>query len=73
MQVGDLVKVKPNAKWYWDARKRTIAPFVFDTLWRVVEIRGNRVVLGEDIDFKFDIQSPIHKKYLEVQNVKFMS
>lgn len=42
-QVGDKVKVKANAKWY---DGQSIASFVFDNEYEIIQINGDRVVIG---------------------------
>lgn len=43
IQVGDKVKVKTYAKWY---DGQSIASFVFDNEYEIIQISGDRVVIG---------------------------
>ena len=54
---GDMVSVKPNARWY---NGSTIRPFVFERRWQVIQVNGDRAVLGMDEEGRYNIQSPIH-------------
>lgn len=42
-QAGDKVKVKANSKWY---DGQSIAGFVFDNEYEIIQINGDRVVIG---------------------------
>lgn len=61
-KAGDLVKIKPGAKWY---RGQTIKPSVFDTSWYIIQVNGDRAVLGMDVSERSNIQSPINVMYLD--------
>lgn len=54
---GDLVVIKPGARWY---KGQTIKASVFDDKWYVISAKGDRVVLGMNIEETRNIQSPIH-------------
>lgn len=41
--VGDKVKVKENSKWY---DGQSIASFVFNNEYEIIQINGDRVVIG---------------------------
>lgn len=43
LQIGDIVHVKANSKWY---DGQTIASFVFNNKYEVIQIKGDRVVIG---------------------------
>lgn len=43
LQIGDIVHVKANSKWY---DGQTIASFVFNNKYEVIQIKGGRVVIG---------------------------
>lgn len=45
LQVNDRVKVKPGAK---DVNGVALAPFVYQNVYRVMEVKGNRIVIGKD-------------------------
>lgn len=45
LKVHDLVRVKENAK---DTQGNTLAPFVYHTTYEVMEIKGDRVVIGKN-------------------------
>ena len=45
LKVKDLVKVKKNAP---DYQGNLLAPFVYDTVYEVMEIKGDRVVIGKN-------------------------
>lgn len=57
IRAGDWVTVKPGARWY---NGSTIRPFVFEKTWQVIQVNGDRAVLGMDKDEVYNIQSPIH-------------
>lgn len=58
---GDLVKIT-GSKWYTG---QSIPRWVKSQKWYVVEISGNRVVLGKNQNKTNDIQSPINLKDIE--------
>ncbi len=45
LRLHDLVRVKENAK---DYEGNSLAPFVYQTIYEVMEITGDRVVIGKD-------------------------
>lgn len=45
IKVGSKVKVKQNATWY---NGDTIPKFVYDSIYTVLEIKGDRAVIGKD-------------------------
>ena len=59
---GDRVQIKKGATWYGGTK--TLASWLYDKIWIVDEVVGNRAVLGKDTTAVFDIQSPIDIKYL---------
>lgn len=61
-KAGDLVRVKPGATWY---KGNSIKQSVFETSWYLIQVKGDRAVLGMDISERSNIQSPINVKYLE--------
>lgn len=72
IKVGDYVKVKTGvgAKWYNGVG---IASFVYGDEWKVIEIRGNRVVIDRNRSGTNRIESPIHVKYLTKVSSKSVS
>ena len=56
VKVGDWVTVKEGSRWYNGVG---IASFVFGQEWQVVEVAGDRAVLGPNRDGSRNIQSPI--------------
>lgn len=58
---GSLVSIKSGAKWY---NGSTIASWVFDEKWYVLQVDGNRVVLDKNQSGTHSIMSPINSKYL---------
>lgn len=59
---GDRVQIKKGATWYGGTK--TLASWLYEKIWIVDEVFGNRAVLGKDTNNVFDIQSPIDTKYL---------
>lgn len=59
---GDCVRIKKGATWYGGTK--TLASWLYEKIWIVDEVVGNRAVLGKDTNNVFDIQSPIDVKYL---------
>lgn len=55
IRVGDYVRVKPGSRWYNGVG---IADFVFDDEWKVIQITGDRAVLGKNRSGN-NIESPI--------------
>ena len=43
LQIGDSVRVKDASKWY---DGQSIASFVFNNKYEVIQIKGDRVVIG---------------------------
>ena len=60
IKAGDLVKIVGD-KWYTG---QSIPSWVKNQKWYVVEISGNRAVLGKNQNKTNDIQSPIDTKCL---------
>lgn len=58
---GSLVSIKSGATWY---NGSTIASWVFDEKWYVLQVDGNRVVLDKNQSGTHSIMSPINSKYL---------
>lgn len=58
---GSLVSIKSGAKWY---NGSTIASWVFDEKWYVLQVDGNRVVIDKNQSGTHSIMSPINSKYL---------
>ncbi len=59
---GDRVQIKKGATWYGGTK--TLASWLYEKIWIVDEVVGNRAVLGKDTNNVFDIQSPIDTKCL---------
>lgn len=55
--VGDLVKIKPGAKWY---RGSTIKATCFNDQWYIMQVTSDRAVLGMNLAETRCITSPIH-------------
>lgn len=62
VKVGDLVTIKDGATYYNGV---PIPGWVMADQWYVIEVDGDRAVLGENDSGANDIQSPINVKYLE--------
>ena len=60
---GDRVQIKQGATWYGETNP--LKDWLFEKIWIVTEVVGNRAVLGKDTTGVFDIQSPIDVKYLK--------
>lgn len=58
---GDLVTIKSGATYYNGAH---IPDWVMADKWYIVQVKGDRAVLGKNESGKNDIQSPINVKYL---------
>ena len=56
-KVGELVKIKPNAKYYNGV---SIPSWVANDKWYITSISNDRVVLGKNKKCDRNIQSPIH-------------
>lgn len=61
IKAGDLVSIKSGAKYYNGV---SIPTFVMNDRWYVVEVRGDRAVLGKNASGSHNIQSPINVKNL---------
>lgn len=61
IKVGDLVSIKSGAKYYNGV---TIPSWVLSDQWYVVQVSGNRAVLGKNKSGSSNIQSAIDVKYL---------
>ena len=55
--VGDLVTINPGAKWY---RGQSIKLSCINDKWYIMAIKGDRAVLGMNVEETRNIQSPIH-------------
>lgn len=56
-KVGDLVTINPGAKWY---RGQSIKLSCISDKWYISSIKGDRAVLGMNVEETRNIQSPIH-------------
>lgn len=56
VRVGSVVSVKRGSTWYNGA---SIPSFVYSKQWKVIEVRGDRAVLGRSTDGVYNIISPI--------------
>ena len=65
LRAGDLVRIRPGAAWYTGAG---IPGFVRERAWYVIQVNGDRAVLGMDEEKRFNIQSPIRTGDLEPVN-----
>lgn len=63
VKVGSLVTIKSGAKYYNGV---SIPSFVMKLKWYVVQVSGNRAVLGKDSTGKYNIQSAVNTKDLTV-------
>ncbi len=54
---GSLARIRPGASWYDGG---AIPDFVVARAWSVVQVNGDRAVLGTDEEHRYNIQSPIH-------------
>lgn len=61
IKAGSIVTVKQGSKWYNGA---SIAPFVYNYQWIVLEAVGDRIVLNKSTSGGYTIMSPIHRNYL---------
>ena len=66
-KAGDLVRVKKDAKWY---KGTTIKSTVFDDCWYIIQVNGDRAVLGMNLAETRNIQSPINVKDIELVGEK---
>ena len=60
-KAGDLVNILPGATWY---RGSSIKASVLPQSWYIVQVNGDRAVLGMNLAETSNIQSPINVKYL---------
>lgn len=58
---GDTVKIAPTAKYY---NSTAMPSWVKNLTWRVASVSGDRVVLGKSTNGKYNINSPVNKRYL---------
>lgn len=58
---GDTVKIAPTAKYY---NGTAMPSWVKNLTWRVASVSGDRVVLGKSTNGKYNINSPVNKRYL---------
>ena len=56
IRAGDLVRIRAGARWYGGS---TIPDFVMERAWYVIQVAGDRAVLGTDEERRYNIQSPI--------------
>lgn len=61
IKAGDLVTIKAGATYYNGV---AIPSFVMNDSWYIVEVSGDRAVLGKNQSGSHNIQSPINVKYL---------
>lgn len=62
VKTGDIVKIKSGATYYNGV---AIPSWVMELQWHVVQVKGDRAVLGKDANGKgYNIQSAINTKYL---------
>lgn len=61
--VGDVVKLSSNAKYY---SGKDIPPWVKEKTWIVKSVSGDRIVIDMSADGKESICSPVNAKYLTV-------
>ena len=61
VKVGSLVSIKSGATYYNGA---SIPSWVMERQWYVVQVKGDRAVLGKDSSGSYNIQSAINTKYL---------
>lgn len=59
--VGNYVTIKSGATYYNGV---SIPSWVMSKKWKVVQVTGDRAVLGKDSTGQYDIQSPVNTKYL---------
>ena len=55
--VGDLVTINPGAKWY---KGQSIKPSCISDKWYIMQVKGDRAVLGMNLAETRNICSPIH-------------
>ena len=61
IKVGSLVSIKSGATYYNGV---SIPSWVMQRKWYIVQVTGDRAVLGKDESGSYNIQSPINTKYL---------
>lgn len=61
IQEGDIVELEPTAT-YYDGR--IIPAWVKEELWIVSSVKGDRVVINQNVSGTHAIQSPVRMKYL---------
>lgn len=61
IEVGSRVKIKANSKTYSGVQ---IANFVYNNMWIVKEVDGNRILIDKDTSGKYSILTAIHKNNL---------
>ena len=61
VRVGDWVTIKSGATWYNGV---AISSWVFGERWKVIQVSGNRAVLGKNASGTKNVQSAINTKYL---------
>ena len=60
-ETGDIVKIAPNAVYYTG---RQISPLIKSLSWVVSSVSGDRVLLGKSEDGYYNLNAPVHAKYL---------
>lgn len=63
LKKGAIVSIKSGAKYYNGV---DVPDYIESRKWNVVEVKGDRVVLGKSTDGKYTINSAINSKYLTV-------
>lgn len=63
VRVGSIVTIKSGATWYNGVR---IDSWVFGKQWRVIQVTGDRAVLGQSTDGTHNVMSPIRVGNLNV-------
>ena len=61
IKTGSLVKIKSGAKYYNGV---SIPSWVMSDSWYIIQISGDRAVLGKNKSGSSNINSPINTKYL---------
>lgn len=67
LSVGSWVTIKSGATYYNGV---SIPSWVLSDTWKVIQLQGDRAVLGKNKSGSNDIQSPINTKYLIVSSSK---
>ena len=65
LKKGAIVSIKSGAKYYNGV---DVPDHIESRKWYVVEVKGDRVVLGKSTDGKYEINSAINSKYLTVNS-----